>query len=352
MTGPVAARTAGGGALAPLAVVVPCYNVAGTVAGVLSEIGPEVQRIYCVDDASSDGTGEVLERAAARDPRVRVLRRPSNGGVGAAVVDGYRAAIADGAGIIVKLDGDGQMNPRFAGQFARPIRDGDADYVKGNRFFHLGTVRRMPRARLLGNIGLSFLSKLSTGYWDLFDPTNGYTAIEASMAELLPLEQVSRRYFFESDLLHRLSLLRARVVELPLETVYGDEASGLSPLRCLVTFPFLHLRNLGRRILYNYYLRNFSVASVNLLLGLLLLGFGVGFGAWKWIEVLASGQAATAGTVMLSALPAIVGTQLLLNFLSYDMSMVPREAVHTRLIQLRLLESGAPRRPEAASAGR
>ena len=205
------AREMAGDSSRRVAVVIPCFRVAASIGNVLAGIGPEVWRIYCVDDASPDASAAIVTAAAEADPRVRLLRRPANGGVGAAMIDGIGAALDDGAEIILKLDGDGQMNPAFIPNFVAPIISGEADYVKGNRFFALDAVSRMPASRLIGNAGLSFLAKLSTGYWDLFDPTNGYVAIHADVARLLPLDRLHPRYFFESDMLFRLATLRARV---------------------------------------------------------------------------------------------------------------------------------------------
>jgi glycosyltransferase involved in cell wall biosynthesis len=331
-----------------IAVVIPCYRAARTIAGVLAAIGPEVDAIYCVDDASRDGTVEAVTLAMRRDPRIRLMLRPANGGVGAATVDGYRAAIADGASVLVKLDADGQMDPACIADFAAPVLAGEADYVKGNRFFDVQTLSAMPARRIIGNAGLSFLTKLSTGYWDLFDPVNGYTALHADVAALLPLERLHQRYFFESDMLFRLGLARARVVELPLAARYGQEASHLSELRCLVTFPGLHLRNLAKRVVYSYFLRNFSAASLNLVVGMAAAGFGLVYGIDRWIAASRAGTVATAGTVMLSALPLLLGIQLLLSFLAYDMAMTPREAIHRRLSRQRVLAAEARRAAQAA----
>jgi glycosyltransferase involved in cell wall biosynthesis len=320
-----------------VAVVVPCYRAATSLASVIAEIGSEVWRIYCVDDASPDATIQAIEAVASLDPRVRLVRRTENGGVGAAVIDGMRAALADGATVIVKIDSDGQMNPAFVPEFVAPIVSGEADYVKGNRFLPLDQVVRRPALRLAGYAGLTFLTKMSTGYWDVFDPTNGYVAIHASVARLLPFDRLHRRYFFESDLLFRLATLRARVVELPIETVYSDEQSHLSELRCLTTFPFLHGRNFLKRLVYNYLLRNFSAASLSLIGGVVLLAFGGIFGGLHWLDSLRTGQPATPGTVMLSALPLLIGIQLLLNFLSHDVALTPSTAIHRRLEFKRVL---------------
>ncbi|MCB9677962.1 MAG: glycosyltransferase family 2 protein [Alphaproteobacteria bacterium] len=322
-----------------IAVVIPCYKVTAAIEAVLAGIGPWAWAIYCVDDACPEGSAAVIERVAASDPRIRLIRRPTNGGVGAATMTGYRAAIDEGADILVKLDGDGQMDPRLVPGLVQPIANGSADYVKGNRFFSAKTVARMPFVRLVGNVGLSFLTKLSTGYWDLFDPTNGFTALEARVARELPFDRVHPRFFFETDLLFRLGLLRARVVEVPAMAVYADEKSNLSVSHTLLTFPGLHLRNLAKRLAYNYVLRNFSIASVNLALGVPLLLFGVAFGSVHWWQSIETGVPATAGTVMLAGLPVLTGLQLLLSWLSHDMASTPREPLHPRLSLVQVLRA-------------
>jgi dolichol-phosphate mannosyltransferase len=326
---------------AQIAVIIPCYNVSATIRSVLASIGTEVNRIYCVDDASRDNTAAVIHEEALTDKRIVLIRRESNGGVGAATMTGYSAALADDADILVKIDGDGQMDPRYIGRFVAPLLESSADYVKGNRFFNIETVQSMPPLRIIGNAGLSFFTKLSTGYWNIFDPTNGYTALAANVARTLPLKKLHQRYFFESDLLFRLAVNRAKIVELPLVSFYDQENSNLNELRCLATFPILHIRNLLKRIAYNYLLRNFSVASLNLLAGLALTLFGFVFGVVQWHRSEELGIAATAGTVMLSALPFMLGIQLLLSFLAHDVAMTPAEPLQKRLADVTVLPKEA-----------
>jgi glycosyltransferase involved in cell wall biosynthesis len=261
------------------------------------------------------------------DPRVEVLFNPANLGVGGATMAGYRRAIDDGADVIVKIDGDGQMDPALLPQLVAPVVAGHADYAKGNRFWDLGNIDHMPLVRRLGNLGLSFLAKASTGYWNVFDPTNGYTAIHARVLEWVPMERVSARYFFESDLLFRLGTIRAVVVDVPMDARYGDQSSGLRPLAILGEFAWKHLRNFVKRLGYNYFLRDLSIASLQLLAGLLLLLFAIGFGGWQWWWHAKAGITAPLGTVMLAALPAVMGFQLLLSFIGYDMAGVPSRAV-------------------------
>ncbi len=313
-----------------LAVVIPCFRVRRHILEVLAAVPTSVGRIYVVDDACTEGTGDLVE-SGCRDPRVKVLRHSTNQGVGGATITGYRAALADGARIVVRLDGDGQMDPALIARLVRPIETGEADYAKGNRFFELSGLRAMPWLRLFGNSVLSFASKLSSGYWNVFDPTNGFTAIHADVLRALPLDKLARGYFFESDLLFRLGTIRAVVTDVPMPARYGDEESGLVVGRIALPFARGHLANFGKRLFYNYYLRNFNVASIEIALALPMIAFGVWIGATRWLEGSARGVTASAGTVMLAALPVLVGIQLLLAFLSYDTANVPREVLHRRL---------------------
>lgn len=313
-----------------VAVVIPCYRVSRFIISVLERIGTEVTSVYVVDDQCPESTGSLVEQQC-EDPRVHVVYNTRNLGVGGATMAGYRQALADGADIIVKIDGDGQMDPALIAKFVAPIAAGTADYSKGNRFFHLDHLRGMPFIRTLGNGVLSLLTKLSTGYWDIVDPTNGFTCIHAQVAEHLPLGKISQRYFFESDLLFRLSLLRAVVVDIPIPSHYADEESQLRITKVIPEFLAKHLRNGLKRLFYNYFLRNFSVATLEILCGLALLLFGIGFGGYHWYMNAQAHTTATSGTVMVGAMPVLLGFQLLLSALSFDVQDVPRRALHPRL---------------------
>jgi hypothetical protein len=223
------------------------------------------------------------------------------------------------------------MDPAWIPRLAQPIQEGEADYVKGNRFFDLDGLGAMPRMRVLGNSFLSFASKLSSGYWNVFDPTNGFTAIHSAVARRLPFTKLSNRFFFESDMLFRLGILRAVVCEVPMPAVYRGEPSSLVIRRVLFEFAGKHVVNTFKRIFYCYYLRNFNIASIEILAGLLFLAFGTWFGASQWLDGIRANVPATSGTVMVAALPVIVGVQLVLAFLSYDLQNVPREILHRRL---------------------
>ena len=314
-----------------VAVVIPAYKVKRHILEVISRIGPVVSKIYVVDDCCPDQSGEHV-LANCCDERVKVIRNARNLGVGGAVMAGYRAAINDGVAIVVKIDGDGQMDPALIRNFVDPILAGEADYTKGNRFYSLEEIHAMPAIRIFGNAVLSFMTKLSSGYWDLFDPTNGYTAIHTDVARHLPFEKISQRYFFETDMLFRLNTLRAVVIDVPMDANYGDEVSNLNIAKVLGEFLAKHIRNFAKRIFYNYYLRDLSLASIELPLGLLLLFGGTIYGGWHWLASAHAGVTTPAGTVMLSALPILMGLQLILAFLAYDIASVPRRPRHKRIV--------------------
>lgn len=310
-----------------VAVVIPSYRVTRHIAQVIAAIPPMVWRIYVIDDACPDGSGKFVEENVL-DERVKIVYHQMNQGVGGAVMTGYQTAIADGADMIVKVDGDGQMDAGLIPQFVEPILSGEADYTKGNRFFDLEEIGAMPPARLFGNAVLSLMTKLSSGYWNLFDPTNGYTAIHADVAKHLPFKKISQRFFFETDMLFRLNTLRAVVVDVPMDTKYGEEVSNLTISKIVGEFLFKHARNFLTRIFYNYYLRDMSLASIELPLGLLMFLFGVGFGSYHWFESSQAGLPTSAGTVMLAAMPILMGMQLVLAFLGNDIASVPRSPRH------------------------
>ena len=310
-----------------IAVVIPSYKVKNQILSVISNIGKEVFRIYVVDDKCPENSGEFVQKNC-KDKRVKVLFHKVNQGVGGAMVTGYKQAIDDEVTIVVKIDGDGQMDPHLLKFFIKPILDGQADYTKGNRFFNLEFLRKMPPLRIFGNAGLSLVSKISSGYWDVMDPTNGYTAIHTNVLKVLQLEKIDKRYFFESDMLFRLNTIRALVFDIPMIAKYEDEKSNLKVSRILFEFPLKHLNRFFKRIFYNYILRDFNFGTLNLFFGLALILFGASFGIYNWMYSYRVGQSSPTGTIMLSTLLIILGFQMLLFFVNYDMMNVPKKAIH------------------------
>tara|TARA_R110002033_G_scaffold558_1_gene5263 strand:- start:72324 stop:73376 length:1053 start_codon:yes stop_codon:yes gene_type:complete len=310
-----------------IAVVIPCFRVRNQILSVLAAIGPEISAIYVIDDQCPDQSGNLVLQES-RDPRVKVSIHKENKGVGGAVMTGYQAALSDGADIVVKVDGDGQMDPSLIADLIHPIVTGRADYTKGNRFYSIYYVRDMPRMRLLGNAALSFMTKISSGYWSIFDPTNGFTAIHRTALSRLELRNISERYFFESDMLINLGNIRAVVSDVPMEARYEEEESNLKIRDVVGQFFTSNIRETTKRVLYNYFMRDFSLASAQLAIGILFLLFGVLFGTYNWYLSMSMGDTATTGTVMIATLPIILGFQLVLAFLGFDMGNEPKTVLH------------------------
>ncbi len=310
-------------------VIVPAYMAAGTIEKVLKGIPAWVDAIYVVDDASRDETA--IRVRACSDPRVRLLAHDVNRGVGGAMVTGYRHALREGIDICVKMDADEQMDPIYLPGLIRPLVEGRADYTKGNRFQHMEALQRMPFLRKVGNAGLSFLLKATSGQWRIFDPTNGYTAIHRTALTALNLEKVHPRYFFESSMLILSGTIGAVVEDVPVPARYGGERSGLSVTRTLAEFPWQCLRYGFRRILWRYFVVDFNAVSLFLVSGIPLIVFGVAFGLYHWIDNYLKNTLTPTGTIMLAVLPLILGFQLLLQALVLDVQHGPQQPLQTRL---------------------
>ena len=299
-----------------VAIVIPCYRVAERIGGVIRAIPPHYRMIICVDDASSDGTAAAI--VATVDPRVTLLRHERNRGVGGAAKTGYAEALRRGATVCVKMDGVGQMSPDDLDPLVTPLLDGHADYAKGNRFVDLNALRAMPRARLIGNAMLSFASKLASGYWNMLDVSNGFTALRAPLLQEIDVHALSDRYFFETSMLIELNIHHTAVVDVEMPARYGGETSSMRMSHALLTFPNLLVRGVLRRFYWRYLIEDFGVVALCVLLGLPLITFGVVFGAYHWHESILTGRPATAGTVFVAALPIILGFQLLFAAILVD----------------------------------
>jgi len=307
-----------------LVVVIPAYRAADTIEVVIGESPEYVRHIIVVDDASPDNTSEVVRDLANRDKRIVLIRHARNQGVGGAMRTGFKKALELGAQVVVKLDGDHQMDPAHIPALVTPLLEGKADYAKGNRFRDFGSLRHMPLIRRIGNLGLSFLTKAATGYWNCFDPTNGYFAIRAEMLAKLPLERIDRGYFFETSMLANLYLLDAFILDVPIPARYRGERSSLSIWGVLAQFPVKLMATLFRRLLLRYFLFDFSMVSVYLLTGIPLILFGLIFGSVKWFQYYQLGVPAPTGTVILPTLALILGIQIMLSAIEIDMGAAPK----------------------------
>ena len=314
-----------------LAVVIPAYRTENEILDVLQGIPTFIRYIIVVDDASPDSSANLVAAAAKRNKRIVLVRHEKNQGVGGAMVTGFKKALDLGAEIVIKLDGDGQMDPRYIPALITPLIAGEADYAKGNRFRDFSALRQMPFVRRIGNLGLSFLTKAATGYWNIFDPTNGYFAISADVLAQLPLDHIDKGYYFETSMLSRLYLLDAFVQDVTIPARYRNEVSSLSIKRVLFEFPYKLTRTLIKRIILKYFIFDFSMMSIYLLTGIPLLLFGLIFGITKWIQYAELGIAAPTGTVILPTLSVILAIQILLSAIEIDLNAAPRKAISKAL---------------------
>ena len=205
-------------------VVIPCYKVAAHIEQVLQTLPDCVDEIILVDDCSPDNTGEVLERLLQQDSRIAVIRTPKNMGVGGAMTAGFREALRRGCDIVVKLDGDGQMDSSRITEMVQALENEDYDFVKGNRFFDKFALRKMPQVRKIGNFGMSFLVKASSGYWQVSDPTNGFIAIRKETLQKIDMDWLSPRFFFERSLLCELYYTGAKIKEISMPAIIRTSA--------------------------------------------------------------------------------------------------------------------------------
>jgi dolichol-phosphate mannosyltransferase len=308
-----------------ISIVIPAFHAERYLAKVVDGIPGFVENIIIVDDCSKDNTLELAVHLASKNPKIKIIKHPSNQGVGGAMLSGYDLAYELKSDIIVKMDSDDQMDPNYIKMLIKPILRGEADYSKGNRFLNIKNLSSMPFLRRLGNLGLSFMTKAATGYWNIFDPTNGFTAIYRSIIPMLDKSRIAKRYFFETSMLLQLNLIRAVIKDVPIPSRYGKEDSNLSELKTIFEFPPRLIKGMLFRLWVQYFVQDFNLYSIFLLSGLFLFTFGIIFGAYHWIISAQAHVVTPTGTVMIAVLPVILGVQFLLQAISLDVQNVPKD---------------------------
>jgi glycosyltransferase involved in cell wall biosynthesis len=303
-----------------IAVVVPAYLEERHVGEVIRNAPELVDHIIVVDDASPDATSEAARGAA--DPRVEVIRHEQNTGVGGAILTGHARAVELGADVAVVMAGDNQMDPAYLPALLDPIVERGYGFTKANRFFSTTSFKGMPRHRIFGNVVLTFLTKVASGYWHLVDPQNGYTAVRTDVLRRLPLDKVAKRYEFENDLLIWLNILDVRALDVPVPAVYRDEVSSIRLSSVIVRLLRLLFVGFWRRVWLKYVLWSFSPIALLLFTGSTLVAFGILVGLWVLAHTLGP-ETASAGTVLLAVTPFLVGTQMLIQALVLDIQATP-----------------------------
>jgi dolichol-phosphate mannosyltransferase len=308
-----------------IAVVIPCYNVANHIEEVINSLPAVITHIITVNDSSKDDTENILIRLQQTNNKIIYIKHEKNQGVGGAMLTGFQKSLELHCDITIKMDGDGQMDATYIPDLIRPIAEKRADYTKGNRFRDFQALKKMPLVRRIGNLGLSFLIKAASGYWNIFDPNNGFIAIRNEMLKTMNLKKIHKRYFFESSMLIELYHANAVIEEIPMKAKYGDEVSHLSVTRALIGFPPKLLKAFIRRIILRYFLFDFNIASVYMLFGYPLFVAGIIYGIVNFVKYASAHTPAPTGTVVIPTLMIILGFQLILSAIQFDITNYPKK---------------------------
>lgn len=306
-----------------IAVVIPYYNAAKHIVKVVEKIPDFIDLIIIVDDNSNEKLPEDDFLKMSKKDTIKILINNQNLGVGGATKKGFKHALDQNIDIVIKIDADDQMDINYIPQLLDPLVSQEFEMTKGNRFRDLKALKKMPFIRRFGNLGLSFLTKLATGYWNNFDPTNGYFAINCSVLKAIELPKLSNRYYFETSLIAELYFIKAKIRDIAMPAIYGDEKSNMKVWK----MPFVFIKKLTltffKRIIKNYFLYDFNMASIYILLGVPMFLFGLVFGIYNWIYYATQNVFAPTGTIMLVTLTIILGFQLLLQAIHFDIVNAP-----------------------------
>lgn len=307
-----------------IAVIVPAFNEEQHIERTIAEMPEYVDSIIVVDDASTDGTVGEVEKLAAADRRLTVITNERNKGKGSCVVQGFQESMESGSAITALMDGDNQMPAEHLDSLLDAVIDGNLDGAKGNRFIASPqALSSMPKYRLVGNVLLTMMTKLASGYWSIFDSQNGYWAIRTATLGRLDLRRLARRYDLENSLLINLNIIGARVRDVAIPARYADEKSKIRIWRVTPRIMATLLGGLLQRIFYRYVLYSFHPVALFLFAGIPLVLWGTGFGIYVVITALGE-PVATTGTVMMAVLPFLMGYQLLLAAFVLDILSEPK----------------------------
>lgn len=308
-----------------IAVSIPYYNASKHICDVVAKLPDYIDAVIVTDDKSPQPIDKPAIKAAAKsNTEIIFLENETNLGVGGATLKGFQYAIDHGFDIVVKMDSDDQMDAQFLPDLLQPLLKGSAEMAKGNRFRDLNALKKMPVVRRSGNLILSFMTKAATGYWNNFDPNNGYLAIKTATLRQVDFSKLSNRYFFETSLIAQLYFVNARIKDVSMPAIYADERSSMKVWRMPGIFATSLLRVFVKRIAKAYFLYDFNIASIYLFTGLPLFLFGMVYGIYNWIHYSSMQVLAPTGTIMLVTLSVILGFQLLLQAIQYDIIHSPK----------------------------
>ena len=302
--------------------IVPCYQSSKVAPQLIANLINYVDFVICVDDCCPESTGIKIQKKI-KSNKLKIIFHKRNQGVGGATKTGIKIAEKIGAEIIIKIDSDGQMDPRYIPSLIEPIINRTSDFTKGNRFRNIDVLTKMPKIRLFGNIILSFITKLSTGYWELFDPTNGFIAINTNILRRIQYEKTDNRYFFETDLLFRSGLYDVLISEIEMPTIYKNEKSGLNPMIESIRYLISHIIIFMKRIIYQYFLIDFNPGSLSFIFGCITGLYTLSAGLRSIFYYKTLNVESPIGIKILFLTTAIITVQLIISFMYYDATQRP-----------------------------
>jgi len=270
-----------------IGVVIPAYNEEELIESTLTSIPSYVDRVYVVDDASTDGTGGKIQSLRDMD-RITYIRHERNRGVGAAIATGYKKALQDGVDIVAVMAGDNQMDPRHLPALLDPIIWKVADYTKGNRLVHTTLRKGMSPWRSFGNSVLTYMTKMSCGYFEMIDPQNGYTAISRQTLSRLNLDEIYPRYGYLNDMLAKMNVLGCRIMDVIMPARYGNEKSKIRYGFYIVQVSWLLLKTFLWRLYMKYFILNFHPLIIFYVTGFFLTLVGLAsmiYAVWQKFSI-------------------------------------------------------------------
>ena len=305
-----------------IGVVIPAYNEENHIKDTIETLPDFVDKIYVIDDGSTDRTAEIVKTLT--DLRILLLQHEVNKGMGAALVTGYKAALKDEMDVIVKMDGDNQMDPEQLPNLLEPIIEGKADYTKGNRLLSQEYRSGMSKWRFFGNSMLTFLTKIGSGYWQMMDPQNGYTAVSRSVLGRINLDSIYPYYGYCNDILAKLNVYGYRVMDIVMPARYGNEGSSIKYSKYIVKVSWMLLRDFFWRLKMKYVVLSFHPLVLFYMLGIVLIPIGLFGGLFTmYYKYVMDGSLFVRG--ILSLLVFILGVQFLLFAMLFDMQVNDRE---------------------------
>lgn len=305
-----------------IAALVPAYNEELLISKVVEGMPSFVDNIIIVDDCSTDNTSRVVSKI--RDERVIFISHKKNTGLGGAIKSAVKKARELNTEIGVVMAGDNQMDPKYLPSLLDPICDEEYDFTKQNRFYSTEGFANMPKHRVFGSLVLAFMTRVASGYWHIIDPQNGYVAYGPRVMNELNFDRLTHGYALENDVLINLNILSMRIKEVPGKIIYGEEKSTMKLWKIIPSFSIFLFFGFFRRIFKKYVLRGFHPIAIFMFFGSILLLFGLLFGLFQWHNSKTSGIPATTGTVMLSALPLLMGFEMLLWSIVLDIQEEPK----------------------------